>query len=403
MKRFFPAAPASAVLLALAVLSSGCGREAFEQVELGDQSTSPGFFEIPARVDILFGQDDTGSMGANTGVINPQMRAFLEQIEGRGWDYHFAVTPLTSRRQISQVAASRFDSNWGALWQPPFPGATADMPGMRVHPSAFRTSQEIPGFLPFSGFLTTQNYAAGANEPGFDAINWALRHSSAGSAGTRFLRDDALLVVFIMSDGDDTSGFSCTDVHSPSCATARENAFVHYRTQLAALKPSLHQLKVYSAVSPQTSAFGGQTCINGNAFRGQRYMRMASELGGQSFDICNQTITSAIDSFAQHLSNVRLAFRTRYVFISNEPNLSRDIRVFKTSGGVEIEIPYIDTDPLNGWSYEGYTTVHAIDSPVPMQLTTGYAIRLNGTSALMGDDTARVEYFIAGGEDSISE
>ncbi len=390
----------------IALLSAGCGKQAYNQTLLTEQPASPGHFEIPARVDILFAQDDSGSISTSYSSISGQMQNFLSGIEARGWDYHFAVTPLTRSRAINQVAASRFDANWGALWQMPFPGATSDMPGLMVAPAAFRTSTSVPGFTQFGGFISSTNGGAAANEPGLASISSALNGASATTTG--FLRDDALLVVFIMSNGDDTSGFTpgaypCSNIYSPECSTAKENSFISLRNQIANVKPNLNQVRVYSAVATQTSAYGGQPCLNGNAFKGVRYARMAEELGGQAFDICNQPISDAIESFAQHLQNERLSYRTRYVFISNEPNLSREIHVYKTSNGVEAEIPYVGESPDNGWSYEGYTSVYAIDSPIQMQLTTGYAIKLNGTSALIGEDSARVEYFIAGGADSISE
>jgi hypothetical protein len=386
------------VAVAALLMLSGCGKQAFEVTQVQDQTKGAGFFEIPARVDILFAQDDSGSISESYSVINGQMRSFLDGIESRGWDYHFAVTPITTSRNITQVAASKYDTNWGAMWLPPFPGATPGMITGNVSPSAFRTAANVPGFPQFDGFVTP-TYAT--LEPGFRSVWNTLNSASARSSG--FLRDDAMLIVFLMSNGEDTTGysFSETGTCNSTCQANRESSFQSYRNLFAGLKSNPALLKWYSAVATQVTAYGGQQCLNGWSFRGTRYMRMASELGGASIDICNQPIGNAIESFSTYLQNLRYSYRTRYIFVSREPNFDRELSVIKTSGGVSYEIP---KDDVNGWTYEGYVeNVYAIDSPVPMAPASGYAFRLNGSAALIGEDTATVKYFVRGAEDAIAE
>jgi hypothetical protein len=68
--------------------------------------------------------------------------------------------------------------------------------------------------------------------------------------------------------------------------------------------------------------------------------------------------------------------------------------------GSPITIP---EDPVNGWTYVGYTTAYAIDFPANMNLTSGYGIELHGAARLKGLDTANVEYKQAGAENSASK
>jgi hypothetical protein len=122
---------------------------------------------------------------------------------------------------------------------------------------------------------------------------------------------------------------------------------------------------------------------------------MASDLGGQSFDICSQSISSAIESFSDQLHNIRLEYRTRILFLASEPSTTDPITVVKTLvDGSEVQIPQSAT---NGWTYVGYAqNVATIDQPILMSYGSGYAIQLNGTAALIGDERASVRYTVKG-------
>jgi hypothetical protein len=392
------------LLVAAALLITGCGKQAFEVGQIQHNTQGSGFFEIPAKVDILFAQDDSGSISTSYSVINSQMRSFLDGIEARGWDYHFAVTPITTSRNITQVAASRYDTNWGSLWLPPYPGATPGMISGNISASAFRTAANVPGFPQFDGFV---NPTFNSQEPGFRSVWNTLNSSSARNSG--FLRDDAMLIVFLLSNGEDTTGYTRdSNGHcNGQCAIDYENSLNNYRNAFAGLKPNPTLVKWYSAVAQYVSAFGGGPCINGNSFKGTRYMRMASELGGASFDICRQPIGDAIEAFAGYLQNIRLSYVTRYIFVTHEPDPDRDMSVVKTSGGVSYELP---ESLVNGWTYEGYVeNVPTLEIPSPsgapiqMAPASGYAFRLNGSAALLGDDTAVVRYYQMGAQNSVAE
>ncbi len=268
-----------------------------------------------------------------------------------------------------------------------------------VTASAFRTSGSVPGYPQFNAWVSP----SGANlEPAFQNVWSALSNSAATT--TRFLRNDALLVVFLLSNGEDTTGWSYSDVWGgcdATCTANRESSFNLYRSRFAGLKANPAQVKWYSAVANQSTGYGAPPCLQGNSFTGTRYMRMASEMGGASFDLCRQPVAEAVESFAAYLQNIRLSYRTRYIFVSQEPDFERDYSVTKTTGGVSYDVP---EDPDNGWTYHGWVdNVYAIDSPTPMALTSGYAFRLNGSAALLGDDTASVQYYVVGAQDSIAE
>jgi hypothetical protein len=380
-----------AALAGSLALLTGCGKQAFVVTDAKALQKSPGHYFIPPKVDILLAEDDTGSMYEAYAQISQQLPLFLQGLESKGWDYHFATTALTNtNRPINQVAGSRYDVNWGVEWQPPFPGATPDLPGMIVE-SFFRKAGEYGEFIGPSDINNSLN----GYEPGLEGIRHALYNRVGGSG---FLRPDAMLVIIVVGNGQDTSGVSyCYQWGAGSYVPCEQtggspqtwsSSFNYYKQQYQALKASPSLVKFYAAVGKTVSS----NCLGGTSAIGSRYSNMASQLGGASYDVCAQPISSILDSMSNHLQVQKLGFRTRYLFIAQRPDES-SIRVTKYAGGRADQAQAIPQDPVNGWTYAGYVeNVFAIDSPVPMNRQSGYAIELHGSAKLVGDDTADVTF-----------
>jgi hypothetical protein len=127
---------------------------------------------------------------------------------------------------------------------------------------------------------------------------------------------------------------------------------------------------------------------------------MAAAVRGSTYDICTQQVSSVLDTLASKIQAIRVAFKTRYIFIANEPNTStiRVVKYLNDDPNQAIELPQ---DPANGWTYAGYLNdVYAVDEPYYMNMGSGYAIELHGSAKLVGSDTAEVMYRIAGTSDS---
>ncbi len=376
--------------LLLAPLLGGCGKQAFVVTESSSQAAGPGFYTIPPKVDILLAEDDTGSIFEIFNDIETQTKSFLQGLENSGWDFHFATTPLTTQRTMDQVIGSRHDENWGSEWVPPFPGAQLGQPG-QISASVFTRPNQYTGFINYSQINNSLN----GYEPGLSTIWNALKYKAPG---TGFIRSDALLVVVVVGNGEDTSGVTfctrsdgyvgpCEDVGFPQSGT-KTSSFNTYKANFLTLKTSSQLLKWYSAVSTAART----NCLGGRAYRGQRYIDMATALGGSTYDICTSSVSSVLGSLAASLQAQKLAFRQKYIFLSGEPNVDT-IKVTKISGGSRTELTQNTT---NGWSYRGQITDFAIDYPVPMNLTSGIALELHGSAKLVGDDTADVSFKPAG-------
>ncbi len=402
----------------LTVALAGCGRQAFV-VGTSSLKVSAGTFTIPAKVDILLAEDDSGSIKEIYPSIASQTTSFLSKLENnKAWDYHFATIPLTSDRNITQVVGSKYDSNWGSQWLSPYPGAVAGAPGT-ITATAFRT------LLNYSGFLTQTDLNSFNNgqEPGFEKIRKTLYDSSSGSNGTNFLRPDALLVLIVMSNGNDTSGVtycqrsdgylapaeqlsagsilpgSCTkDGVSVPYAQTAASSLAYYQAQFQNIKLFPGMTKLFSVVSQQTLRgypydYG---CLGGPAYLGTRYNQMAATLGGGQYNICQQSVGSVLDQLASQLQSTRLGFRQRYVTLAQEPNVNT-IKVTKFLNGDTSQSANIPQDANNGWTYVGLqNNVPLIDWPTNMNNASGYMIELHGSAKLIGDDSIDVQFKPAG-------
>lgn len=387
----------SALALISALTLFGCGKQEFNVAKTVSSQKAPGTYVIPPKIDFLLAEDDTGSIFEAYAAIATQLPRFLNNLEAQGWDYHFATTPLTRERNFTEILASKYDPNWGSLWQPSYPGALPDSAGM-ITASLFRRPEQ------YSGFLTTGDINNGLNglEPGFETIRRALYNRVSG---TGFLRSDALLVILIVGNGEDTSGVTlCTRVDGfvGPCENlgmpggTKESSFNFYKDQFLALKASTAQVKVFSAVAK----FAQQNCLGGKSYVGSRYQQMALNLNGSHYDICSQPIDSVLSALSSSLQIQRLSFRTRYLFIDQKPDPTT-IKVEKFINGDPGQVIELPQNSTNGWTFEGYlSNVFAIDSPVNLNSSSGYAIELHGSAKLVGNDTAEITFKPADAHDS---
>jgi hypothetical protein len=434
------------ILGGLAALSAGCGKQAFQVAASSEQQQAPGIFNVPARVDILLVEDDTGSMRETFSQIAAQMPAFLEDLRSRGWDYHFATAPLTTLRPIGQVAASQYDINWGTQWTAPFPGATMTNLRGQVSSSAFRFPSTYNAFLSGNELSNTTG-----EEPGLKNIVAQLQDTSITSTG--FLRDDALLAIVMVGNGDDTSylnkckwnetaGYGDTVVvveglcknaptvgrtnseralydsyrakcGSPGAAPAGScnndaDSFNSLKNQILAIKsPDLN------TAAAKTRFFAAVDLKPSSNYYGKRYVQMAGALGGVAYDIIYSPVHQILDSLAGNLQSVQMSMRTRYLVISEQPNPA-SVKVYRHPGGNESQRIEIPRDANNGWTPAGATVgspnefrisnFYVIDYPALLNfVSTGYAVELHGSAKITGGDTATVEFTPVGVQDTVSK
>jgi hypothetical protein len=353
-------------ILSLSALIQGCGKQEYRPVASDTSAISPGTYEIPAKVDILLAIDDSGSAVITQDTINSETKNLMASIQASGWDYRITTTPLLNLPSSLRISASKYDANWGSSWIPPYPGATTTTvssvnPLFFTHPDNYQPSVSITG-------------THSGSEPGLQTIGTFLT-----THGSNFLRPDAMLVVFVISGSNDTS-------ISP--------VSFYYSQILAAKGGDAAKVRVFSFVpnSPSGMGYASGACQGqpGLYYNGTRYKDLAYSASGQVYDFCQQSLQTAMNGLRSSLTAIRQNFRTKYLFIEFEPNPT-SIVVTKYAGGNLNSPQVIPQDPVNGWTYVGNITDYAIDSPILMNLQTGFAVRLNGSAKLLGSDQASVE------------
>jgi hypothetical protein len=387
-------------LLALGLTLSACGKEAVRSYDSVSSLQSPGVVGIPTKVDILFAQDDTGSMKeAYHSVIHAQLPIFLDTLENSGWDYRFNIIPTSLKENfpLTEALVSQYDTNWyqendpNRPWKSPFPGSNPLNPLLGIHPDLFRTPEQYRGAFHFSQLTNTAN----AGEEGLEMIARAL---DSQEYQENFFRRDAITVVIVLSNGDDTSGVTycrrASDGWTGPCEMlgkegTYESSYMDYRNSFDRYRQENEKIfRAYSAVSHYNTS----ECLGGRAKKGTRYVWLSQDFDGESYDLCARPVASILQSLVKDLGETKLRLKTRYLVVKSKPDLST-VKVIRYLDGNRDKAEVVSQDDANGWSYVGYHEDKAtVVYPALLNESTGYFFQLNGSAMLEGKDSAIVEY-----------
>ena len=376
-------------LLLPALTLTACGPQAFTPSVMVSNQTAAGGVNLPPRVDILLGVSSDGGMQNIRASLQSQLSAFVQNLESKGWDYRFVSVPMSeydysnilspSYSHDYTVAASRFHTNHGSNWLAPYPGALNTDPFYTLNPAFFNPGINLPSIN--NGHVDGHQYGL-KNQATYLNLN---------TVKNQILRADANLAVITISNGRDASdgwSYQPSTITYSSGVTSSGNQYLpspvnvtNYLLQMQSVKANPNMLKYYSVVSASDS----NSCIYGPARRGEEYIQAANATGGIAINLCNNTISSALNAIAQNIQSQPLYFKKDHLLLETKPNPAT-IKVYKN--GV-----LLPEDPTNGWTYMGYLQNQAlIFWPTSMASSTGYMIKLNGTATLVGSDSAKVEY-----------
>lgn len=365
----------------VAATLSACGPQAFVP-GTNKLSQTAGDMNLPPKVDILLGIDVKGAMKDIYPGMGSEIDQFTANMQASGWDYRFTAISLSEGDPLplNKIAVAKYDGNWNAFgsWLSPYPGAA---PWDQQIASSLFSAITTPSSL-FPSSLS--GYGNDGHKSGIQNQATFLNRSDVQ---TNFLRPGAMLAVITLSDSRDTSGgtwqYRAMDGQYIWTAPAVNNIPALAQQILTAKGGQPALVKYYSLVSHLQQ---NGTCRGAYTFAGTRYEQVAAQLGGQSIDICSNTLPAALNQVSGNLINARAAFRKVYLVLGTEPKIET-IRVTKNGA-------LVPQDGANGWTYVGYvaTPTATIDSPVAMNPATGYFIRLNGSARLMGNDAATIEY-----------
>ena len=400
------------------LILSGCGGTAFNPSTLAGSQPAPGTYMIPPQVDILMAEDDTGAMFEPYSSIHSNVQSFLNDLDTEGWDYHFAVIPLTTYRPLQQVVGSVYDGN-NTAWQPPYPGVIQFGP-TTILSSLFRSASTFNAFITNADISNTLNQG----EPG---LANGLTTYTKGFGTSNFSRKGVLQVFFVVGNGEDTSDEnmcvmadnsirSCGVAGKTTCiATATDptggnsqcnsdaTSLAYYQKQYPLAVGNLFQFHAAVAASA-----GSQCKLNGSARIGARYQQMAASLNGKSYDICTSTFGQVLTSLSSNLTATSQNYMQQRIFLAQAPNPS-SIAVTRYVGGNTSNAVLLASDSKNGWTYEGYVqNAYAKYSLTPtgqivnLSPASGYSILLHGSAVLHGSDTANATFTPVGATSAVA-
>ena len=94
---------AAGILLAVATVFTGCGKQEFKKLEFQSSASSKSGRKVPPKVDIVIVADNSGSMNTALTNVETQFSGFVSGIQSKFWDYRIAKTLMINPTPITRV------------------------------------------------------------------------------------------------------------------------------------------------------------------------------------------------------------------------------------------------------------------------------------------------------------
>jgi hypothetical protein len=288
----------------------GCGseRNLFDQVQTDTWAQAP-----TDEVDILWVIDDSGSMAEEQASLIAGFASFAQQLDESG-----------TRFQIGVITTS-FD------YTDPDRGVLIGEPPILTPADDYRT------LFPQR---TTVGTAGSDKEKGLEAAVFALHPTMTleGGPNQGFVREDAQLLVVIVSDEEDCSDEGVLEGQPPeACYTQMDELppVQHFLEDLQGLKDDSALVQVGAIVGLDQGA-----CVD--VYPGQRYMAAAALTGGVIGDICETQWNTMLTDLGLVATGISTRFQT-----------SRAAKPETLE--VHVDDTPVAADATDGWTYDEAT------------------------------------------------
>lgn len=374
------------VTTSAAVLQLGCGKQEFVQTQFSAQLSAAGSRALPAKVDIVFLVDNTGSITPAFSTLQAEMSSFVSSLQSQFWDYHVARVLIANPFSINKVLVN------GAFNQATLPDGTPN-PSDELVPAQYAVTDPAQ----FNLLSLGEVGAATVTDPGYSSLVNTVKNARDNNV-TNFFRKDALLAIVVV-----TNGVAKEVLQNPNSPTSLvDNTKLQtWANNIKALKTDVQGsdslIRFYPVASPKLLTSG---CFGGGANNGNSYFLMSNFFSGVSGNVCDSSsLTTVFDNIASDLTTVHEHFIYSYIVRSEEPN--PDKIVITKNGVVVPRLPDFATTG-DGWSYYKYqndictiTGIRQSDGstlPICSGVSSGYTVRLLGNAQLIGADTAQIEW-----------
>lgn len=329
-------------LFALSVfaLSGGCSIE---------NSFQPGkgldvfYQEVVDQVDILFVVDNSASMTEEQAALSAGFSSFVKNLEDANSNFHIGIV---------STSQDTTDPDRGKM--------IGDTPFLTADDDYVAEFQE----------RIALGVQGSDKEKGLEAAAFALSPAIITRHNTGFLRDEANLLVVIVSDEEDCSDDGSLDGFDSSACYNQKTALVPARdlvNRIQGVKLNNEFVQIGAIVGPFDDS-----CPE--AYSGRRYAEAALLTGGLLGKICDASWDTMLSDLGLNAVGILDTFTLA------EPADEKSIHVFldRQDGSPETEVP---TGPINGWTYDW----------------TYQALTFNGISVPPRGSAIRVEYEVAPG------
>ncbi len=362
-------------------------KQDFTQSFRANQYTSP-------QVDILVIQDISASMRYPLERLKGQLNIFTSNL-GKFSDYHFAVLPLQNVGTTPDLRDRYI--------------LASDCTTIRTkclstkEYSTFNESRD-------SGWYSFQGEIVSTEDTAFKNISGYLKDTDS-MRGSGFLRDGALLVIIVLTNGEETTdvahrlrsdGKLIIDYNNTGYKGAADS-FLNLLTTTTGssrLKDHISQIGFYSISADRRT----KNCHGAQAFPGKRYQDMALRIdsayetvtNGENYNICSSDVNNVLSHIGEQLKDAIKAVQFDFIALKNKPILSSII--IKKNGEI---IPNILVgDEGNSWSlFLSDNTAHEYQEgkgtsyfPVRGNYKSGYFIKLYGDARYSGNDKIEIIY-----------
>lgn len=234
-----------------------------------------------AQADILFVVDNSGSMVDEQSLLAVGFSSFVAEIENTGTDFHLGV--VTTEFAHTDPKRGRLLGNPAVL--------TANDKYEQLFKDRVHVGVEGSG-----------------KEQGLEAASYALSSVMTTGPNAGFLREDASLLVVVVSDEDDCSdgGRLGADDDGSKCYVWSDQLTPvgNYVTDLQAQKADPSRVKIAGIVGPDTT---GSVCQD-ETMPGRRYEEAAAMTAGMTSSICEGDWSVFMDQLGLTASGIYTSF-----------------------------------------------------------------------------------------------
>lgn len=351
-------------MMALTTIACETKKATFSMLAAQDTYKQSVLSYKPNKIDILWVVDNSNSMMTSQGRLADNYQSFINRFQTLNYDFHMAFTQTDAWKTLFNKPCIHDDDTVCSHLKD----------GHDAHSGIFVLDTKTPNLADVFMTNVKLSTTGSGDERAFQSFFAALTDTS----NVGFRRADAFLAIIIVSDEDDFSEDTFTDLTPANLTKYSTDPATHYNDPLHSIQHYVDFLDQFTGHNTQSSLKSysvstitvlDQACANDldldGFFRypGARYQQLADATGGIKGSLCadfGNTLQVVSDSIIEYSS----VFKLERVPV--DPN----------NIGVVVDGVTILNDPNQGWTY----------------ISSDNAIQFHGNSIPQSDSAISINY-----------